>query len=165
MTGARPGPDGGAADALVVRSPLAGTVVRLEDVPDPVFAQAMVGPGVAVEPSAQDGTRVVAPADGRVATVFPHAVALETVSGRTVLVHLGIDTVKLAGASFTVHVAAGDDVRAGEDLVTWAPLDVAAAGLATVCPVVALQGDPDAVEVLVPPGAEVQAGEPLLAWS
>ncbi|WP_069387603.1 PTS sugar transporter subunit IIA [Cellulosimicrobium cellulans] len=164
MAGARPGPDGGTADALVVRSPLAGTVVRLEDVPDPVFAQAMVGPGVALEP-AEDGTRVVAPADGRVATVFPHAIALETASGRTVLVHLGIDTVRLAGAGFTVHVAAGDDVRAGDELVTWTPGDVAAAGLATVCPVVALQGEADAVEVLVRPGAEVQAGEPLLAWS
>jgi sugar PTS system EIIA component len=134
-------------------------------VPDPVFAQALVGPGVAIEPAADAGSRVVAPADGRVATVFPHAFALETGSGRTVLVHLGIDTVGLAGAGFTVHVGAGDDVRAGDELVTWEPRDVAAAGLATVCPVVALQGEPDAVEVLVRPGDPVRAGQPLLAWS
>jgi sugar PTS system EIIA component len=140
-------------------------VVALEDVPDPVFAQAMVGPGVAVEPSTDDGARVVAPADGRVATAFPHAFALETASGRTVLVHLGIDTVRLAGAGFTVHVAAGEDVRAGDELVTWSPGDVAAAGLATVCPVVALQGVTDDVEVLARSGDVVQAGDPLLAWS
>ncbi|MFC8921394.1 PTS glucose transporter subunit IIA [Cellulosimicrobium sp. NPDC057127] len=154
---------------------MAGTVVALEDVPDPVFAQAMVGPGVAVEPStdepggddpAGDGAaRVVAPADGRVATAFPHAFALETATGRTVLVHLGIDTVRLAGEGFAVHVGAGEDVRAGDAVVTWAPRDVAAAGLATVCPVVAVQADPGTVEVLVRPGDVVQAGEPLLAWS
>ncbi|WP_255371985.1 PTS glucose transporter subunit IIA [Cellulosimicrobium sp. CUA-896] len=155
-------------------------MVALEDVPDAVFAQAMVGPGVAIEPAtAEHGpgehgpgepatgepSHVIAPADGRVATAFPHAFALECASGRTVLVHLGIDTVRLAGEGFAVHVGAGADVRAGDAVVTWSPRDVAAAGLATVCPVVALQADPGAVEVLVRPGDVVQAGEPLLAWS
>ncbi len=145
-------------------------MVALEDVPDPVFAQALVGPGVALEPSARERSgdepsRVTAPADGRVATAFPHAFALECASGRTVLVHLGIDTVRLAGEGFAVHADAGAQVRAGDVLVTWSPHDVAAAGLATVCPVVALQADPGAVEVLARPGDVVQAGEPLLAWA
>jgi phosphotransferase system IIA component len=81
-----------------------------------------------------------------------------------VLVHLGIDTVRLAGQGFTLHVERGVRVRAGDRLVTWSPVDVAASGLATVCPVVALQADRDLLEMLVEDGATVQAGDPLLDW-
>jgi PTS system glucose-specific IIA component len=56
-------------------------------------------------------------------------------------------------------------VRAGDPLVTWSPLDVHAAGLATICPVVALQADPQVLTVLVPEGASVEAGDPLLDWA
>src|SRR4051794_2179958 len=125
----------------------------------------MVGPGVAIEPLRTQTQTVVAPADGVVGALHPHAFALELSEGRTILVHLGIDTVGLAGSGFTLHVEGGQAVRAGDRLITWSPVDVHAAHLATICPVVALQADPELLTVLVPEGGSVQSGEPLLDWS
>lgn len=152
---------------LVVAAPLSGTVVALADVPDPVFSQEFVGPGLAIEPRADDAgvSTVVSPAAGVVGSLFPHAFALETGEGRTVLVHLGIDTVRLGGEGFRLHVEAGDRVAAGATLITWEPARVASLGLSTVCPVVALQGDPGLLALLVTPGTQVAAGEPVLTWS
>lgn len=159
---------GSSTDEPVLRvgAPLSGTVVALRDVPDPVFAQAFAGPGLAIEPTVDgDGiSTVVAPAAGTVGSLFPHAFALEATGGRTVLVHLGIDTVRLGGEGFQLHVEPGDRVEAGATLLSWEPPRVAALGLATVCSVIALQGDPALLTFLVPPGATVRAGEPLLAW-
>ena len=146
-------------------SPLSGVVVPLTAVPDPVFAEGMVGPGLAIEPLRTQTQTVVAPADGVVGALHPHAFALELSEGRTILVHLGIVTVGLAGAGFTLHVEGGQPVRAGDHLVTWSPLDVNAGGLATICPVVALQADPDLLTMLVPEGTSVHAGDPLLDWA
>lgn len=153
-------------------APLSGRVVILADVPDPVFAQEIVGPGLAIEPLSPAGPGepppadgvVVAPVAGTLASLFPHAFAIETADGRTVLVHLGIDTVTLKGAGFDVLVAAGDQVVVGQQLLRWDPAAVAAAGLATVCPVIALQGDPGQLDVLVQPGARVRRGDPVLRW-
>jgi sugar PTS system EIIA component len=151
---------------LLVAAPLDGTVVTLGDVPDPVFTQGLVGPGVAIEPTPDEAgvSTVVAPVAGTIGSLFPHAFALEADGGRTVLVHLGIDTVRLGGEGFQLHVEAGDRVAAGAVLLSWEPRRVAALGLATVCPVVALQGDPDRLSVLVDPGRSVRAGDPVLAW-
>ena len=158
-------PDDG--PGLVVAAPLSGTVVALADVPDPVFAQEFVGPGLAIEPRADETgvSAVVSPVEGVVGSLFPHAFALETGDGRTVLVHLGIDTVRLGGEGFRLHVEAGDRVVAGATLITWEPGRVASLGLSTVCPVVALQGDPGLLTLLVAPGTQVAAGEPVLTWS
>jgi glucose-specific phosphotransferase system IIA component len=150
---------------LRLLSPLTGVVRPVSAVPDPVFAEGMVGPGVAIEPQHVQTQTVVAPADGVIGALHPHAFALELSEGRTVLVHLGIDTVGLAGRGFTLHVDGGQTVRAGDRLVTWSPVDVAAAGLPTICPVVALQGDPEALTLLVTDGETVQAGDPLLDWA
>jgi len=150
---------------LRLLSPLAGVVLPVTDVPDPVFAEGMVGPGIALEPVRNQTQVVVAPADGVIGALHPHAFALELSEGRTVLVHLGIDTVGLAGRGFTLHVEGGQTVRAGDRLITWSPLDVHAAGLATICPVVALQADPAALTVLVPEGTSVAAGDALLDWA
>ena len=78
---------------MIVQSPVAGTTVSMTEVPDAVFAQAMVGPGIAVQP---DGGRAdaLSPIDGTVATLHPHAFVVAGEDGRAVLVHLGIDTVK-----------------------------------------------------------------------
>jgi len=151
---------------LLVGAPLSGRVVALADVPDPVFAQAFAGPGLAIEPEVDgDGVAtVVASAAGTVGSLFPHAFALEAGGGRTVLVHLGIDTVRLGGEGFQLHVEAGDQVEAGATLLSWEPARVAALGLATVCSVIALQGDPALLSLLVEPGRTVRAGEPVLAW-
>ena len=125
---------------LLVRAPLAGVVVALADVPDPVFGAQLVGPGLAIDPAlggealegrADDGdVRVVAPVDGTVTAIHPHAFVVACADGRAVLVHLGVDTVQLRGAGFTVLAGAGDAVRAGAVVVTWRPADVAAGGFA-----------------------------------
>ncbi|MEZ0449136.1 PTS sugar transporter subunit IIA [Cellulomonas sp. ICMP 17802] len=150
---------------LRLLSPLAGTLRPVSAVPDPVFAEGIVGPGVAIEPPHVQSQTVLAPADGVIGALHPHAFALELSEGRVVLVHLGIDTVGLAGQGFTLHVDGGQTVRAGDRLITWSPLDVAAAGLATICPVVALQADSAALTVLVADGDTLQAGDPLLDWA
>ena len=82
----------------VVHAPLAGRIVSLDDVPDPVFSGQIVGSGVAIEP--EDGATevlVTSPVAGRVAKVHPHALAIADASGTGVLVHLGIDTVRMEG--------------------------------------------------------------------
>lgn len=151
--------------AVLITSPVPAVVGRLADVPDPVFAEEMVGPGLALEPDRTARQDVLAPCDGVVGALHPHAFAIELGDGRAVLVHAGIDTVMLAGSGFTLHVAQGQRVRAGDRVLTWSPVDVAAAGLATVCPLVALQGDPATLTRLVVEGDRVAAGQPLLEWS
>ncbi len=79
-----------------VRTPFAGPVVALADVPDPVFAEQLVGAGVAVDPTGAEGpVTAVAPVDGSIVKLHPHAFALQGAAGTDVLVHVGIDTVKL----------------------------------------------------------------------
>lgn len=146
-----------------VGSPVAGTVVALTEVPDPVFSDAMVGPGLAVQPSDVDEVDAVSPVDGTVVSLHPHAFVVSTDSGRAVLVHLGIDTVKRNGAGFTLRVAKGDTVRAGQPVIGWRPAEFAAAGFATVCPVIALDGTADAIGNLRAPGP-VDVGESLFDW-
>ena len=150
--------------AVQILSPIAGVVRPVADVPDVVFAEQIIGPGLAIEPDRTQTQDVVAPADGVVGALHAHAFALELDDERSVLVHLGIDTVSLAGLGFTLHVRAGDQVRAGQVLMTWSPVDVAAAGLATICPVVALQAPADALTVEVDAGTHVEPGAHLLTW-
>ncbi|HEX4704828.1 MAG TPA: PTS glucose transporter subunit IIA [Pseudonocardiaceae bacterium] len=147
---------------LPVTSPVAGRVVPLAEVPDPVFADAMVGPGVAVVP-ASGAADAVAPVDGTIATLHPHAFVVTTDTGRAVLVHLGIDTVRLRGEGFTLHAAKGDTVKAGQPVVGWDPAAVAAAGYATVCPVIALDATPEAIADPHEPGP-VDIGDRLFDW-
>jgi phosphoenolpyruvate-protein phosphotransferase len=101
---------------LVLRAPLSGIVVPLDDVPDPVFAQRMVGDGVSIDPVT---TSLVAPCDGRVVQLHSagHAVTLASNDGIEVLMHIGLDTVQLKGRGFTARVKAGDVVRAGDVLI------------------------------------------------
>ena len=117
-----------------------GQVVALEQVADPVFAQKMMGDGFAVEPA---NGNIVSPVTGTVSSIFPtkHALGLVTDSGLEVLVHIGLDTVSLEGKPFTVHVAEGQKVAAGDLLVT-ADLDaIREAGRKTSTVVVVTNGD------------------------
>ena len=117
-----------------------GQVVALEQVKDPVFAQKMMGDGFAVEPA---NGNIVSPVSGSVSSIFPtkHALGLVTEAGLEVLVHIGLDTVSLEGKPFTVHVAEGQKVVAGDLLVT-ADLDaIRAAGRETSTVVVFTNGD------------------------
>lgn len=150
------------AGASTVRSPLTGQVVGLAAVPDPVFAEAMVGPGTAVDPEPGPG-EAVSPLDGRLVKLHPHAYVVVDGAGRGVLVHLGIDTVQLAGAGFTLLAAEGDAVRAGQPLVRWDPTAVQASGRSPICPVVALDAAPGALADVVESGP-VGVGEPLFSW-
>ena len=98
--------------------PLQGTLLAARDIPDPAFAANALGASFAIDPSGGDGI-VRAPANGSVATIFPprHAIGLETDNGLEILIHIGIDTVKLSGEGFTVLVQEGERVVAGQELV------------------------------------------------
>ncbi|UJW28960.1 PTS glucose transporter subunit IIA [Saccharothrix sp. AJ9571] len=149
--------------SLEILSPVAGRTVPMSEVPDQVFAQAMVGPGIAVQPS---GGRAdaVSPVDGTVVTLHPHAFVVSTADGRGVLVHLGIDTVQQKGEGFTLHVVKGESVRAGQPLISWDPDAVTAAGYSAVVPVVALDAQAEALASLST-GAEVTEGDALFTWN
>jgi PTS system glucose-specific IIA component len=156
-------PEARAAE-LTVRAPVAGVVVAMADVPDPVFGASLVGPGVAIDPVRDGEVEVVAPVDGTLVKVHPHAFVVATADGRAALVHLGLDTVQLGGEGFTLRAAEGDAVRAGDVVVTWHPADVEAGGRSPVCPVVALDAPAESVQVVPEVGAPVSAGDPLLTW-
>lgn len=100
-------------------APVAGTYVAPADIADPTFAAEILGPTAAIEPGA--GTACVqAPCDGTVTTVFEtgHAVGITSASGAEVLIHVGVDTVKMGGQGFTKHVTEGQTVHAGDQLLT-----------------------------------------------
>ena len=117
-----------------------GQVVALEQVKDPVFAQKMMGDGFAVEPA---NGNIVSPVSGTVSSIFPtkHALGLVTEAGLEVLVHIGLDTVSLEGKPFTVHVAEGQKVAAGDLLVTADLGAIREAGRETSTVVVFTNGD------------------------
>lgn len=139
-----------------VASPLTGRLVPLADVPDEMFAQRVMGDGIAIQPT--DGT-VVAPVDGQIAKLFPggHGIALRSADGLEVLVHVGLETVKLKGDGFQVHAADGDIVAVGDRLVTVDLERLRALGVDTISPVVLLSDE--AVTVVAVDDAV--AGQPL----
>lgn len=149
---------------LSVLSPSAGRVLPLAEVPDPVFAAELVGAGVAVEPP-QDGGAVeaLAPIAGKVVKLHPHAFVIVGDGGTGVLVHLGIDTVKLAGDGFELLVAEKDSVTAGQSITRWDPGAIAARGLSPVVMLCVLDTKPGSVHSAVI-GDAVAAGDEVFAW-
>ncbi|PWD50755.1 PTS glucose transporter subunit IIA [Serinibacter arcticus] len=151
-----------AAGSTTILAPLTGTLRALDAVPDPVFSQGIMGPGAAIEPP-QEVVDVVAPVSGTLLKVFPHAFVILTPQGWGVLVHLGIDTVGLDGAGFTVHVAQGDEIATGAPVVIYDVPAVTAAGLATVVPVVLLEHTGEvALAAGLADGAALAPGAPFL---
>jgi PTS system glucose-specific IIA component len=120
-----------------VLAPCPGRVIPLSDTPDPVFATEMVGPGVAIDPDPGEVT-VVSPVAGKVVKVHPHAFVVLDPDGVGVLVHLGINTVRLEGRGFEVLVEQGSTVEAGDPMVRWDPSSISGEGLSAVVPVVAM---------------------------
>lgn len=110
------GGDNKTSGPITISSPITGTVKKLEEAPDEVFSQRMLGDGVIIEPA--DGI-VRAPEDGTVTMIFDtkHAIGFETASGATMLIHVGIDTVELNGEGFEALRRAGDKVKKGEEIL------------------------------------------------
>lgn len=149
-----------------VLAPIAGRAVALADVPDPVFAQGMVGYGAAVDPPRQI-VDAVAPVSGKLLKLMPHAYVIMTADNVGVLVHLGLDTVQLNGAGFTAHVSQGDTVTAGQRMITYDVPAIVAAGLSPIVPVVVMDEREASNVVVADPvnsGSEI-AGSALLFTS
>ena len=120
-----------------VLAPCPGRVLALADTPDPVFATEMVGPGLAIDPDPGEVT-VVSPIAGKVVKVHPHAFVVLGADGVGILVHLGINTVRLEGKGFEVLATQGSTVQAGDPMVRWDPSTISGEDISTVVPVVAM---------------------------
>lgn len=128
----------------------------------------MVGPGLAVLPdhaAIDPESTAVSPVAGTLVTVHPHAFVVLTASGRAVLVHLGIDTVQLRGAGFTVHAPVGAVLAVGDPVVSWSPAEVVAGGRSALVPVVALDATAGRIRPTIAEGARVGVGQSLFVWS
>lgn len=133
-------PAAASGKTIVIASPLSGRVIPLEEVADGVFSEKMVGDGFAVEPT---DNQVYAPADCEVTTVFgtKHAIGLTTPEGCELLIHLGIDTVQLNGAPFTINIKEGDTLKKGDLIGSFDEKAILDAGYRTVTPVVVTNSD------------------------
>ena len=138
-------------------SPAKGKTVPLSEVNDPTFAEEMLGKGVAVIPA--EG-RICAPADGKIDMVFDtlHAVSMVTDYGAEVLIHVGLDTVKMNGEGFKGHVKSGDHVKKGDLLLELDLEKVKAAGYDTITPMIVCN-TPDYASVEALAGKEVAVGD------
>jgi glucose-specific phosphotransferase system IIA component len=139
-----------------VASPFTGRVLPLDDVADEVFAQRVVGDGLAVVPT--EGT-VVAPIAGRIEKLFEggHAFAIQDSEGVQILVHVGLDTVHLKGEGFTEHARQGDDVEVGDHIVSVDLNVMEQRSVDMSSPVVEISGR--SVETVA--SGDVKAGDPL----
>ena len=120
---------------IILGAPLEGECVSLKQVNDPTFSEEILGKGIAIVPA--DG-KVYAPANGEISTVFPtgHALGLTTEDGVEVLIHIGLDTVKLNGQHFTIRANAGDKVRKGDLLIEADIEQIKAAGYDVITPMI-----------------------------
>lgn len=146
-----------------VLAPVAGRVVALGDVPDPVFSQGMVGYGAAIDPPREVIT-AVAPVSGKLLKLMPHAYVVLTADNVGVLVHLGLDTVALNGDGFTTHLQQGEQVRAGQPVITYDVPSIIAKGLNPIVPVVVMdEREADHISVTATLGAPIAPGADLFA--
>ena len=127
-------------NSCIIVAPIEGNAISLEEIGDGVFSEGMLGKGVAIEPTVG---RAVAPVNGTVSTIFDtkHAVGLTSDDGAEVLIHIGLDTVKLNGEYFNTHVKAGDKVKAGDLLVEFDIEKIKEAGYPTVTPIIVTNTD------------------------
>ena len=149
-----------AAKDTVLSACLNGTVVPLADVKDEAFASGVLGDGIAIEPS--DG-ELVAPADGEISSTFEthHAVGMTTADGAELLMHIGIDTVKLGGKHFTYLVNEGDKVKKGQPLIRFELEAIKAEGYPVTTPIIVCNTD-DYAAVAAKASGTVKQGDALL---
>lgn len=144
---------------MEILAPCAGRVIAITEVADPVFSAQTVGPGVGIEPGGGRQS-VVAPADGQLLKVSPHAFILLVGAETGILVHIGIDTVRLAGEGFEVLARQGDAVTAGTPIVAWDPDQITDPGMARTVIVVVMDAAPGDVTDTAA-GRDVSAGDPI----
>ena len=157
---ATPAPAAPAAKDTVLSACLNGTVVPLADVKDEAFASGALGDGIAIEPT--DG-ELVAPADGEISSTFEthHAVGMTTTDGAELLMHIGIDTVKLGGKHFTYLVNEGDKVKKGQPLIRFDIEAIKAEGYPVTTPLIVCNTD-DYAAVAAKASGTVKQGDALL---
>ncbi|KQU59866.1 PTS glucose transporter subunit IIA [Bacillus sp. Leaf406] len=141
---------------ILVVAPLSGTIKSLEEVPDPVFSQKMMGDGIAILP---DNGKVVSPVDGEIMQLFPtkHAVGIKASNGAELLIHIGLETVSMKGEGFEAHVSEGSKVQAGDPLITFDVSLVEEKAKSTITPIILTNGD-DMGELVKKDGTKVEAG-------
>ena len=146
--------------SLVLVAPLAGWAAPLSETPDPVFAEKMLGDGLAIDPTIGE---LRAPCDGVVIGLHEnlHAVTLRAANGAEILLHVGLETVQCCGVGFVAHVAIGDEVKAGELLLEFDLEVLIRQAASLVSPVVIINSQDFAIEEVVT-GREVSLGEPIL---
>ena len=140
-----------------LKAPLSGHVIPMEQIPDQVFSQGVLGQGVGIEPT---GNVVVAPADATVSTVIEdskHACGLLLDNGVELLIHVGMDTVTMGGDGFQLHVKEGDRVHVGDKLITFDPEKIRAAGHPTTTAFVITE--PGSAHFNFHTGLDAQAGQ------
>jgi len=149
------------ADGMTLLAPMSGSVLALDQVTDATFASGVLGDGVAIIPV---DCRVVAPFAGEVASLFEtkHAIGLLSDSGVEMLIHVGIDTVKLEGKPFTAHVSIGDRVQPGDLLLEFDRAAILDAGFDLATPII-ISNSENFAGVNNVASSTVQAGKPLLA--
>ena len=157
---AAPAPAAPAAKDTVLSACLNGTIVPLADVKDEAFASGALGDGIAIEPA--DG-ELVAPADGEISSTFEthHAVGMTTADGAELLMHIGIDTVKLGGKHFTYLVNEGDKVKKGQPLIRFELEAIKAEGYPVTTPLIVCNTD-DYAAVAAKASGTVKQGDALL---
>ncbi|EFW89214.1 PTS system beta-glucosides-specific transporter subunit IIABC [Streptococcus equinus] len=144
----------------IIASPISGKVVKLENVPDEVFAFGAMGKGIAVDPA--EGV-VAAPASGEITLVFPtgHAIGMRTENGAEILIHVGMDTVSLEGNGFNTLVKVGDKVQAGQKLLEFDLDTIRKANLPVISPIIVTNSS-DYEDVLTTQETQITTGDYLL---
>jgi len=147
-------------ETLILFSPLDGWAAPLEETPDPVFAERMLGDGVAVDPT---GGVLCAPCDATVLSVHHtgHAVSLRTGAGAEILIHIGLETVGLSGEGFEVHVANGQAVSAGQRLISFDLDIIARRARSLITPIIVTNGEAFAITSRAQ-DCTVRVGDPLM---
>lgn len=148
------------SSGIDIFAPLSGELVPIEDVPDVVFAEKIVGDGIAIKPS---GNKMVAPCDGTIGKIFEtnHAFSIESDSGLELFVHFGIDTVELRGEGFTRIAQEGQQVKKGDTIIEFDLALLEAKAKSTLTPVVISNMD-EVKEVSKHSGAVTQAEDVIM---
>ncbi|WP_436874851.1 beta-glucoside-specific PTS transporter subunit IIABC [Mammaliicoccus lentus] len=141
-------------------APVSGKLVKLVDVPDPVFSGGMMGYGVAIEPS---HSTINSPVEGKVTMIAPtkHAIGIDTLDGAEILIHIGLETVELKGEGFEVQVSEGDSIKIGTPLVKFDKEAIVEKGYNTITPVI-VTNSVEFSEIMPVDATDVEEGQTIL---